>query len=141
MAPAMDGMSRTQVHRTCTPCKIKMVHAPASRAPSMSLSRESSCFKAPLSPDPICTTQSVNSEQSVGSIYNEAVQFHKAGMLVEAESKFRQALSRNKRHVRLHFCSRACISVPFGPHFVLATSSSVLLKNRSRLTCPPSSNF
>ena len=96
----------------------------ACQAPSISLSRKSSCFKAPLNPDPACTTQSVNGEQSVGSIYNEAVQFHKAGMVVEAESKFRQALSRNKRHVRC-----ACISVPV-PAFVFLLAPILCLRLR-----------
>ena len=56
-------------------------------------------------PATLCTssefsrTQSAPSEQSITSLYNEAVKFHKAGLLQDAENKFRQALLRNKHHV------------------------------------------
>ena len=44
-------------------------------------------------------TTSVNTEQSTDSMYNEAVKFKKAGLLQEAENKFRQVLSRDKQHI------------------------------------------
>ena len=50
--------------------------------------------------DGFSRTQSANSEQSVLSCYNEAVKYHKAGLLDDAENKFRQALLKHKRHVR-----------------------------------------
>lgn len=49
--------------------------------------------------DGFSRTQSANSEQSVLSCYNEAVKYHKAGLLDDAENKFRQALLKHKRHV------------------------------------------
>ena len=49
--------------------------------------------------DGFSRTQSAPSEQSVLSLYNEAVRYHKAGLMDEAENRFRQALLRNKRHV------------------------------------------
>lgn len=54
-------------------------------------------------------TQSLGSEQSVVSLYNEAVKYNKAGLVDDAENKFRQALLRNKRHVS----SSISLTVPF----------------------------
>jgi hypothetical protein len=60
---------------------------------------EAGKFNMPGGDDIFSRTQSANCEQSINSLYNMAVQFHKAGMLADAETKFRQALLRNKRHV------------------------------------------
>jgi len=68
--------------------------------PQRAARRKRGKFKMTGGDDIFRRTQSDNSEQSINSLYNMAVQFRKAGMLADAEAKFRQALLRNKRHVR-----------------------------------------
>ena len=49
--------------------------------------------------DGFTRAQSSTQEQSTASLYNEAVKFRKAGLLEDAENKFRAALARNRRHI------------------------------------------